>query len=89
METVALSGSGDISNIQLDNRLIGDLTTNVFTDAATSYAGFWTSSLEQFRISYVDDFEVTAVPEPTTALIGITGFAALLVRRRRRAVGGL
>lgn len=80
------TAGGDISDIRLDGSLIGGLTTDVFTDTDTSYAGFWTSSLDQFRLSYVDDFEVRAVPEPTTALIAV--FAALLAWRRRRAVGG-
>jgi len=81
------TADGDVSDIQLDDRPIGDLTTSVFTDTATRYAGFWVSSLAQFRISYVDDFAVTAVPEPTTALVA--AFAALLVRRRRRAARGV
>ena len=80
---------GSIANIFLDGSTadyspLGDFAAGWFDDAATRMAAFTGSSSIGGRYGYVDNFIVTAIPEPGSWLLLLSALACgLLVRRRR------
>ena len=75
--------TGDIFNIVLDGVQQSDVDTTFF-NSNVNRAGVFVSSSAGGRFGFADDFTVSAVPEPTSLLVGAIGLGALAVRRRRR-----
>ena len=81
------TATGAISNISLagsaaDYSALG--ATSLFTNAATTYAGYYGSSTTYGSNGAVDNF-VVAVPEPSTWAMLLGGLGMLMMFRRRRA----
>ncbi|MCL4853897.1 MAG: hypothetical protein KJZ78_21265 [Bryobacteraceae bacterium] len=86
--------TGGISSVFLSNGinsvdLSSSFSTNLFTGAATNFAGFYGSSAVDFgggrnEVGLVDNFTVSMVPEPGTVLLGVMGFAGVACAGRRR-----
>lgn len=76
----AFNGNGSVAKIK-----IGANTESVFTLAQQSNAFITVNSIQagQFGAGIIDNLTVTAVPEPSAALLG--GLGALALLRRRRA----
>jgi hypothetical protein len=64
----------------------GAVSTGDFTAAGTNLAGFYGSSANSVNdFGRVDNFAVSTVPEPGTALFGIACVGVAALRRRRSA----
>jgi hypothetical protein len=78
--------TGTISGISLSGSTAdySSLAANtLFTNAATSYAGFYESATT-FAQAGVDNFQVSTIPEPSTwALLALAGFVCLTFSRSR------
>jgi len=75
--------TGAISNISLaGSSATYAFTTTLFTNAATTYAGAYTSSDSLSTFAAMDNFSVVGIPEPGAALLGSLGVLLLLRRRR-------
>ncbi len=80
------TADGSISNVVLDGTSRSYVTTGLFTDAATKYAGFAVGSTTGSTSGYVDNFVVSTVPEPSTLSLlaaGLVGLLAYAWRKRR------
>lgn len=75
----AFNGNGSVAKIK-----IGANTESVFTLAQQSTAFITVNSIQagQFGAGLIDNLSVTAVPEPSAALLGGLGILGLLRRRR-------
>lgn len=79
--------TGRVSNISLGGSFADYTPLSVytfFTDAATNFAGMYTSSGFANGLGAVDNFTV-AVPEPGAMALGLAGSIGVLGIRRRRA----
>lgn len=78
---IRLGGTGGLTD--------GDVTDlfvySYFCNSATGSCGAFRTNLGQFALDNIVLDAVTAVPEPSTALLALTGLAAFAAFRRRRA----
>ncbi len=77
-----------ISNVTFDGVAVNfGVPVTQFTDAATAYAGSYAASGLGNTFGTLDNFTITAVPEPSTFILCGLGAVGLLVagRRRRKA----
>jgi hypothetical protein len=73
--------TGDMSNITLNGTLQPDVTTTLFASNVNE-VGFMVSSAAGGTLATYDDFEVSAIPEPSS--LSLLGLGAMLVGLRRR-----
>ena len=87
---VVNTATGSISDLVFNGSSIAVSATTIFTDAATTYAGFYQRpNGTQTTPGFADNFTLAAVPEPATLWLASAGLVGLglAVRRRRMSLG--
>ena len=84
------TSTGQISNISLDgdSASYAGFSTNIFTNANTTYAGFYLSNdtTPTGKTASVDNFQLVAVPEPAAfGMLCIAGLFTMVRRSRKQA----
>jgi hypothetical protein len=77
----AFDGNGSFATVQIGANTIGTFDLGTQTNAYFTFGAF-NFETSQFGGGTFDNFSVTAIPEPSAALLGGLGLLALLRRRR-------